>query len=358
MSRGPSWALLTLTLLAGCGGDPTGEPVEVTVPTGAGLGEVADSLTSRGIVDYGLLFQAYVRLKRADRGVRAGTYRLRPGEAWSRIVETLTEGRVVTSTMTIPEGWTLRQMAPRIAQITRLPADTVLRRLTADTASERWEVPGPGLEGYLFPDTYRFAPGTSLDRVVATMTDRYRAYWTEERRARLDSLGMSEREAVTLASIVQAEARRLEEMPAIAGVYHNRLERRMLLGADPTVLYALGGYRARLLYAAIDSVADNPYNTYTQRGLPPGPIGAPGERALDATLEPAETDDLYFVALPDGRHLFTGSLAEHNRARVAARRAWDTARATVGVRGPVDAGDSVADPVEADTAAGPPPPNP
>lgn len=362
MRRLAGSALLALAVagVGACGGDPTGEPLEVTVPTGAGLGAITDSLTSRGIIEHGPLFEAYVRVKRADRGIRAGTYRFRRGESWSSVVETLTAGRAVTTDMTIPEGWTLRQMAPRIGQVTRLPADTVVQRLRADTAHERWEVPGPGLEGYLFPDTYRFAPGTSLDRVIETMTRRYRSYWTPERRARLDSLGMSEREAVTLASIVQAEARRVEEMPTIAGVYHNRLARGMLLGADPTVLYALGGYRERLLYAAIDSVADNPYNTYTQRGLPPGPIGSPGERALDATLEPTDTSDLYFVALPDGRHLFTRSLAEHNRARVQARRAWDTARATTGVQGPGEAGGAAALDTAAaqDTAAAPPPPEP
>ena len=336
-------------LAAGCGGDPTGEPLEVTVPSGAGLGAVTDTLTTRGIIDYGPLFRAYVRLKGADRAIRSGTYRLRRGEAWGDVLDALTAGRVVTVAMTIPEGWTLRQMAPRIAAVTGLPADTVLRRVAADSAHRGRDVPGPGLEGYLFPDTYRFAPGTSLERVVTTMVRRYNDFWTPERRARLDSLGMSERELVTLASIVQAEARRVEEMPTIASVYHNRLERGMLLGADPTVLYALGGYRERLLYAAIDSVADNPYNTYTQRGLPPGPIAAPGERALEAALRPAVTDHLYFVALPDGSHVFTGSLSAHNRARVQARRAWDTARASVGVQGPGETGDSAA----ADSAAAP-----
>jgi len=156
--------------------------------------------------------------------------------------------------------------------------------------------------------------------MLAAMVDRYRAVWTPGRRARLDSLGRTEGEIVTLASIVQAEARRAEEMPRIAGVYTNRLRLGMLLQADPTVLYALGGYRERLLFAAIDSVAEHPYNTYTQPGLPPGPIGSPGELAIDAALNPAD-DYLYFVAWPDGTHLFTRSLAEHNQAVGRARAA-------------------------------------
>ncbi len=326
-------ALLALTALVGCGGNP-GETVDVGVPAGADLGQVTDTLAARGVIDHPFLFKAYVRLKGADTRIRSGTYAIAKGESWGTILDALTSGRVLTTAMTIPEGWTLRQMAPRIARVTGQPPDTVLRRLQADSLAERWNVPGPGLEGYLFPDTYRFAPGTALDRIVAAMVRRYHAYWTPERRARLDSLGLDERDAVTLASIVQAEARHLDEMPMIASVYLNRLHRGMLLGADPTVLYALGGFRERLLYAAIDSVADDPYNTYTQPGLPPGPIDAPGATALDAVLHPADTHALYFVALPDGSHVFTNSLAEHNRAKARARRAWDTARAPVGVEGP------------------------
>jgi UPF0755 protein len=113
-------------------------------------------------------------------------------------------------------------------------------------------------------------------------------------------------------------------MPTIAAVYLNRVRRSYPLQADPTVLYALGGYRARLLFAAIDSVADHPYNTYAHAGLPPGPIGAPGEAALNAVLAPADADFMYFVARPDGSHIFTRTLSEHNRAVAMARRAWDS----------------------------------
>lgn len=321
-----AWTVGGLLLLAAaCGGEPTGEPRQLTIPRGASVHQVTDTLVARGILERGTLFRAYVRLRGADRALKAGIYRLRPGERWGEIVDVLSEGRVVAVPMTIPEGWRLAQMVPRIAGITGLPEDTVRQRIRADSLHESWDVPGPGLEGYLFPDTYRFTPGTSLDAVVRAMVDRYRAYWTPERRARLDALGMDEREAVTLASIVQAEARRVHEMPTIAAVYHNRLRRGMRLEADPTVLYALGGPRARLLYAAIDSVAANPYNTYRNGGLPPGPIGAPGELALDATLAPADVDFLFFVARPDGTHVFTRTLAEHNRAKVRARRAWDSA---------------------------------
>ena len=321
-----SLILMTAWIGLSCGGEPIGAPIQLTVPQGASVREVADTLAARGVIERAPLFRTFVRLRRADRSIKAGTYQFRSGEGWSGIIDALSRGRVVTVPMTIPEGWTLALMAPRLADATGLPEDTVRARLRADSLAERWQVPGPGLEGYLFPDTYRFTPGAALTVVLKTMTDRYRSFWNPERRQRLEDIGISEREAVTLASIVQAEARHWEEMPTIAAVYLNRVRERYLLQADPTVLYALGGPRERLLFAAIDSVADHPYNTYTQTGIPPGPIGSPGEAALQAVLNPLEVDFLYFVARPNGSHVFTRTLREHNRAKALARLAWDSIR--------------------------------
>jgi UPF0755 protein len=298
--------------------DRPGAPTEVTVPPGATLSQVADSLSARGIIRGRALFELYVRVRRADRKIKAGRYELATSSSWTSTLRRITRGEVVTEPLTIPEGFMLAQMAPRIAEATGASVDSVEALLSDPGLGSDLGVPGPGVEGYLFPDTYRFAGGVSVTTVLEEMVERYRAVWTPERRVRLEELGMTEREIVTLASIVQAEARHLEEMPRISGVYHNRLEIGWLLQADPTVLYALGGYRARLLYAAIDSVADNPYNTYRQGGLPPGPIGAPGEDAIDAALNPID-DFLFFVARPDGYHVFTRSLSEHNQARINIR---------------------------------------
>ena len=317
-------------VVLGCSG-PTGSPVELTVPVGATLDVVSDSLAARGVIARAGAFQLYARIRGDDRHIRAGRYRLTPGTSWGEILDALTEGRVVTVRMMVPEGSRLPQIVPRIAAVSEVPDSAVLGVLGEPDGAERYGVPGPGLEGYLFPDTYLFASGVPVAVVVEAMTRRYRLVWTPERRARLDSLGMTERELVTLASIVQAEARKVEEMPRIASVYHNRLRRRWLLQADPTVLYALGGYRERLLFAAIDSVADHPYNTYRQPGLPPGPIGAPGEQAIVAALYPATEPYLYFVAWPDGSHVFSRTLAEHNRAVAAARR--ERAEVVAGARG-------------------------
>ena len=298
-----------------------GETVVFTVASGATFEQITDTLVARGLIRRPLLFRVYGRLRRDDRNVRSGTYALEAGTGWPSLLDALVEGRVRMVPVTIPEGFTLPQIAGRVADLTELAADTVLARIAAEGADARWGLPGPGLEGYLFPDTYLFARGVPLTAVVEAMSERYRNYWTPERRARAAELELSEREVATLASIIQAEARASGEMPVISAVYHNRLRIGMLLQADPTVLYALGGHRPRLLYAAMDSVADHPYNTYTQGGLPPGPIGAPGAAALDAALNPAEVDYLYFVANADGSHTFSRTLAEHNRAVARARRA-------------------------------------
>lgn len=309
-----------------CGGGPdaSASTVQFRIPSGANFGEVVDTLQARGVVRRPGLFGLYARLRGADAEVRAGSYELREGERWSDVIATLTEGRVLTVPVTFPEGWRLAQMGPKIAAFSGVPGDSVDALLFADSAHLPWGVPGPGLEGYLFPETYHVTPEAEPLVLIRAMVDQYRSFWTESRRARLDSLQMTEREVVTLASIVQAEARVADEMPRIAGVYHNRLQAGWLLQADPTVLYALGGPRPRLLFAAIDSVAGSPYNTYTQPGLPPGPIGAPGASALIAALYPEAHEFMFFVATPDGRHVFTRSLREHNRAVADARRARDS----------------------------------
>jgi len=307
-------------LVVFAGGGP-GEPVTVVIPDGATLPEVATILEDRGVVGSARLFHIYVRARRADRRLKAGTYRLETGSSMTSTLRRITRGEVVTVALSIPEGFAIWQMAPRIAEVTGMTEARVKDSLLAPSMADAAGVPGPTLEGYLFPETYFFAEGVPLGDVVDAMVGRYREVWTLERRALLEASGLDEREVVALASIIQAEARIVDEMPRISGVYHNRLDEGWLLQADPTVLYALGGYRARLLYAAIDSVENNPYNTYAHGGIPPGPIGSPGELAIDAALSPEDHDFMFFVARPDGSHAFTRSLAEHNSAKEEAQAA-------------------------------------
>ena len=313
-------AVLFALILLGCGrGGPSGPPVRFTVPPGSGLSTVADTLEAREIVRSATRFKLYARSKRAAARIQPGIYEMRRGTGWAEILRKLTTGDVVKARVVIPEGWTIMQVAPRLAKAAGIPADSALKLLSGEGAAKRRKVPGPTLEGYLYPATYVFPLGTSVDRMVDAMVGRYRRVWTPAMRARAQALGMDEREVVTLASIVEREAKVWSERPTIAAVYHNRLKVGMRLQADPTVQYALGGNRARLLYRDIDAVRENPYNTYTHAGLPPGPIASPSAGAIQATLQPAPAGFLYFVARPNGTHVFTRTLAEHNAAKRASQ---------------------------------------
>lgn len=287
--------------------------VRFTVPRGSGLSAVADTLDARGIVGAAGVFKAYARMQGSAARLQPGVYEVRPGASFDHILEKLVTGDVVRTRLVIPEGANLRDIAPRLAEATGLPADSVLSVLMDPAQAERYGVPGPTLEGYLYPATYVLPLGSTLETFLRTLTDRYEQVWTAPRRARAEALGMSEREVVALASIVEKEAKVWEERPVIAGVYHNRLRRGMRLEADPTVQYAVGEHQRRLLRRHIEETAADPYNTYRNSGLPPGPIASPSTGAIDATLNPAEHEYVFFVARVDGTHVFTRTYAEHLR---------------------------------------------
>ena len=302
------------------GGPDVDESVEIVVPPGAGALAIGKQLRSAGLIRYPRFFALAARARGVEASLKAGRYRVAGGMSWGEILDVIAAGEVVTFPLTVPEGFTIRELAPRVAEATGVETDSVARLAMDSTFVAELGVPGPTLEGYLFPETYRFAEGLAPGDVLREMVERYKAFWTPERRARLDSLPLDERGLVTLASIVEEEARVGEERPIIAGVYTNRLEIGMLLQADPTVQYALGEPKARLLFADIDRVADDPYNTYTHAGLPPGPIASPGASSLDAALYPADVPYLFFVARPDGSHEFTRTNREHVNARNRIRR--------------------------------------
>ena len=305
---------VAVLLLAGCGkGQGTGEPVRFKVPRGSGMSAVADTLEARGVIGSTGTFKAYARMKGAGAKLQPGVYEVRRGASFDLILRKLTTGDVVKTRLVIPEGWELRRIAPRLAQVTGLTADSVLSRLMDPAQAAKYGVPGPTLEGYLYPATYVFPSGSSLDVILRELTGQYKRAWTPQMRERARALGMSEREVVTLAAIVEKEAKVWTERPTIARVYHNRLTRGMRLEADPTVQYALGEHQRRLLRRHIQETADDPYNTYRHRGLPPGPIASPSRGAIEATLNPAEHDFLFFVARANGTHVFTRTFNEHLR---------------------------------------------
>jgi len=304
--------------LAGCSGEPSGVPRRVIIPPGATLRAAADSLAHAEVIDAPRLFRIYADMERHDREIKPGTYLLQRHLGWHDALDALTRGKGLVHTVTIPEGWELREIGPLLERVLNVPAESIGAAVRDSALLERVGAPGPTLEGYLFPDTYTFPDGLSARAAVAEMVHEFEREWRPQWDSVARSFGMSRNDAVTLASIIEKEAQRPDERPLISAVYHNRLRRHMPLQADPTVQFALGHHVGRVTFKDLEIIS--PYNTYRHTGLPQGPIGSPGVASLDAALAPAAVPYLYFVAAPDGHHEFRTTFAEHSAARHALRR--------------------------------------
>ncbi|MEZ0348920.1 MAG: endolytic transglycosylase MltG [Thermus sp.] len=268
---------------------PTGKEAVVRIPRGAKGAEVARILEEAGLLRSGHLFSAYLRFSGRERRLVPGVYRLK-GEGAFRLARALTGGeKPLTLTLTFPEGQRAKDYAQRLSQA-GLDGEGFLRLVENPGPLKPPYVEGRTLEGYLFPATYTFDLLATPEEVVRALLRRFEAELTPPVRALLAERGLSVHAWVTLASIVQAEAGSEAEMPYIAGVFLNRLERGMPLQADPTVAYALGKRLPELSRPAGDFAVDSPYNTYRYKGLPPGPIGNPGRAALLAVLNPIRQD--------------------------------------------------------------------
>ncbi len=308
---------LAAGVTAACSPTPRGTPIRVIIPRGSSFAAAADSLGHAGLVSAPFVFRVYARIKREDRNIKPGTYLLKHGTPWGDIVSALNGGHGLVNTITIPEGWSLLQIVPLLAGTLKVPVDSVSAAVRDSAMLARVGASTPTLEGFVFPDTYAFPIGTTARAAVLETVRRFEREWKPEWKIDLRKVGLDRNKAVTLASIVEKEARRPEERPVIAAVYLNRLRIGMLLQADPTVQFALGRHTPRVLLKDLE--VDSPYNTYRYPGLPPGPIASPGGPSLLAALRPASVDYLYFVAAPDGHHEFRRTLAEHEEAKKAIR---------------------------------------
>jgi len=321
VAAGTVLALGTCLEMQGTAGPET--PRErVLIPRGASVRTAAESLAVAGVIGSTRLFRWYAALDGRARAIKPGTYDLPTGSGYRAVLDALVAGDGVLHTVVIPEGFDLRDITPLLAKALEIPEDSVTEAVTDPALRQRLDIPTASVEGYLFPATYAFPIGTSAREAVAAMVARWEAAWDPAWDARLSAMGITRHEAMTMASIVEKEARKAEERPIIAAVYWNRVKRRMRLQADPTVQYALPQHVDRVLYR--DLTVDSRYNTYRYDGLPPGPIASPGRASLAAALEPANVPYLFFVARPDGSHRFTTTFQEHARAireiRSAVRR--------------------------------------
>lgn len=288
---------------------PRGEgAVRLEVPAGAGGGAVARLLTDAGLgswewgTRWGLRFWS-----RPDR-LKAGTYVFAAPVRLVDVFADLEAGRVELVSVTVPEGATVRDMAASLEASGVVPAEEFLRLARDPSTPSRWGLPGPTLEGYLFPDTYRFARGLPAERVAEALVRRFREV-TEPLSPEAEAKGLDLRSWVTLASLVEKETGAPEERTLVSAVFHNRLARGMRMQSDPTVIYGLEEFDGNLRRA--DLQRDTPYNTYTRAGLPPGPIASPGQASLEAALRPAPVTFLFFVSRNDGTHVFSATYEEH-----------------------------------------------
>ena len=284
------------------------DAVWVTIPHGASIKAVAESLAVHQLVTSPGSFEWYAKFSGATDSLRPGSYRLYVGMSPGEIVDELREGRPFVDSLVIPPGLWLNEIAGSVELQLGIRSDSFVVVAHDSALVTRMAARGHSLEGYLFPGVHRVRRGATAREVVYVMLEAFEAKWRTEWTLRLDSLGLSRDEIVTLASIVEGEGGVDTDAPYMASVYHNRLRRGMRLQADPTVVYGMG--KRRRLYNG-DYGFGSPYNTYRIEGLPPTPIGNPSAATLEAVLYPEETEFLYFVAAENGKHIFTRSYREH-----------------------------------------------
>jgi len=296
------------------------QPISFEVPPGTSASEIGEALERAGLIRSTMawkLWSRWLMLQESEGGFQAGVYRLSPAQPLNAIADKIWTGDVVQASLTIPEGWNLRRMAQYFEREGYFKARDFLKAATQIPYDRYPWLPAnlPHLEGFLYPDTYQFATNqVTPEAVIRLMLDRFEQ--TALPLYQQQKPQMSLREWVTLASIVEREAVIPAERPRIAGVFSQRLRKKIPLGADPTVEYSLGIQQTPDKPLTLAQVSTpSAYNTYLKAGLPPTPIASPGLASLKAALFPEQTDYLYFVARYDGTHIFSRTLAEHQKAQ-------------------------------------------
>lgn len=301
--------------------DPTStEEIIITIPSGATTTSIGSILMENNLIKSEMIFKLTSKELEADGNMKAGDFKLSKSMNMIEIINKLVSGDVYlnTFTFTIPEGFEIRQIIDRLEAEGFINREVFMDELQngvfsykfIDMLDNRDE-----LEGYLFPDTYEMKVGSTEYDIINKMLSRFDQIFKDEYYQRLEELGLSMNELITLASIIEREAQAKEEFPLVSSVFHNRIQKGMLLQSCATVQYVLGERKERLTYADIE--IDSPFNTYMNAGLPPAPIASPGLLAIESALYPEETDYLFFVVKKDGNgtHVFSRTLDEHNKAK-------------------------------------------
>lgn len=284
----------------------------IEVPEGAPFGAVSNLLAKEELITNRFYFRLLGKWTQSEKKIKPGEYALHTAMRPMEILDYLVKGRILQHEAVIPEGATAKQIGGILEEARLVSAETFAKIIQDPALMEELGIEGENLEGYLFPDTYQFPKRTPPAEIAKRLVTRFQTVYDESFRKQADRLGITQREVVTLASIVEEETSSPSERALISAVFHNRLKKKMRLQSDPTVIFALTDFKGRLTKKNL--ATRSPYNTYRFRGLPPGPISNPGKEALYAALYPANVDYLYFVSKNDGTHLFSKTLREHNNA--------------------------------------------
>src|SRR5271155_2566910 len=292
-------------------------PREVTIEKGESFRQIARDLADAGVVRSDLALRVYGRMSRTASQIKPGDYAFKGGERITDVMRHLVKGDFIVVTITIPEGLTVHEIAERLASTGLVCEDEFENAARNGEIVRALGLMPLGAEGYLFPATYKFSPHATTNDVLVAMLARFYQVLTPQVEARMFDQGLAARRLVTMASIVEKEAKAPGERPLIAGVFYNRLRLNMPLQSDPTAEYELDGAKESAVSAVHTTSA---FNTYDFTGLPPGPIANPGLKSIEAALYPTRTDYLYFVAREGGTHVFSKSYDEHRRVIASERK--------------------------------------
>ena len=309
---GSAAARYSFYVLLECPGPPLATPLRIDVATGEPFRVTAGKLVAAGLVPSARALTLWARYTGADRQIQVGAYEFQSAVSPIALVDKMRSGEAMMVHVMLPEGGTARDLALVLERGGLSASSRYLELMRDPTFARSLGVAADGLEGYLFPDTYFFSPLDAPEKVVGTFVSRFQKLFTPEMIAEATKSGFSVHQIVTLASVIEKETARDDERPLVSAVFRNRLRIGMPLQADPTVIYGIESFNGNLTRKDLDT--PTPYNTYTEVGLPPGPIANPGRAALAAALHPADVPYLYFVARDDGSHEFNATLADHNRA--------------------------------------------
>jgi UPF0755 protein len=307
-----SWLALDLYRFGRTSAGMEERPVLFEIAPGERFKQVTERLYQSGIISDARRFKILAYIKKADTQFKAGEYRLTAAMTPLEVIHHLVHGRIVIRSLTIPEGYSLVQIAAEFERAGLTDTAHFIDLATRPETPKAFDLEAQTLEGYLFPDTYYFSRNDSAETVIARMVQRFKEQLPPGWRERAAELGLSLHQLVTLASIIEKETGAPAERPLVASVFHNRLKNNMRMDSDPTVIYGLPEFDGNLTRRHLTT--PTPYNTYVIKGLPPGPIANPGREAIEAALYPAQTDFLFFVARKDRTHQFSTNLQDHNQA--------------------------------------------